>query len=171
MNSQEANTMENILAGDTLSVRAVGYMQPVFLSANISVIGRSNSSTAASFVNLKSARPDPVQSFVEAVRLKYATQPSHSHSSLPDKPIIISTKEVQEVGFDKIRTKLAQLQTLRIVLVDGLGINKAEAPEDSIERDCPMIVELDLSRNLFDGWGEIVKICKKLNDLQTLKLK
>lgn len=88
-----------------------------------------------------------------------------------DIPIIISTKEVQEVGFDKIRTRLAQLHELRIVLVDGLQVNKAEGLEDSIKRDCPMIVELDLSRNLFDGWGEIVRICKKLDDLQTLKLK
>jgi hypothetical protein len=124
----------------------------------------------ASFVNVKSARPDPERSFVEAIRYKYATEPTGS-SSMLDIPIIISTKEVQEIGFDKIRTRLAQLHQLRIVLVDGLQVNKAEALEDSIERDCPMIVELDLSRNLFDGWGEIVSICKKLNDLQTLKLK
>lgn len=56
-------------------------------------------------------------------------------------------------------------------MVDGLGINKAEGPEDSIERDCPMIVELDLSRNLFETWVEIIKTCKKLKDLQILKLK
>lgn len=135
-----------------------------------SAIGRSSSSTAGSFINLKTARPDPEQSFVEAVRQKYATEPPITSSTL-DRPIIISTKEVQEVGFDKIRSKLAQLSELKIVLVDGLRISKAEAPEDSIERDCPMIMELDLSRNLFEGWEEIINICKKLNNLQTLKLK
>jgi hypothetical protein len=63
------------------------------------------------------------------------------------------------------------LNELKIVLVDGLRVSKAESSEDSIERDCPMIVELDLSRNLFHGWTEIINICKKLKDLQTLKLK
>lgn len=105
------------------------------------------------------------------MREKYATELSHANFSIPEKPIIISTKEVQEVGFDKIRTRLAQLSELRIVLVDGLRITTAEGPEDSIERDCPRIVELDLSRNLFESWAEIVNICEKLKDLQSLKLK
>lgn len=116
-------------------------------------------------------RPDPKQSFVAAVRQKYAIEPSHGNFSNPEKPIIISTKEVQEVGFDKIRTRLAQLNELRIVLVDGLRISNAEGPGDSIEHDCPMIVELDLSRNLFEDWQEIINICKKLKSLQALKLK
>lgn len=47
----------------------------------------------------------------------------------------------------------------------------AEGPQDSIERDCPMIIELDLSRNLFGSWVEIINVCKRLKDLQTLKLK
>ena len=136
-----------------------------------SVIGKNSSLTAGSFVNQKAVRPDPEQSFVEAVRHKYATEPSHANFSIPEKPIIISTKEVQEVGFDKIRTRLAQLNELRIVLVDGLRISTAEGPGQAIERDCPMIVELDLSRNLFEDWVEIINICKKLKDLQTLKLK
>lgn len=149
----------------------VEYFETEAVRVNIITIGRSSSPTAASFVNLKSARPDPEQSFVEAVRQKYATEPDHSSSSVLDRPIIISTKEVQEVGFDKIRTRLAQLHELRIVLVDGLLINRAESPLDSIERDCPMIIELDISRNLFEGWKEIINICKKLKNLETLKLK
>lgn len=134
-------------------------------------IGNSNSPNAGSFVNLKTARPDPEQSFVEAVREKYAADPFHAASAINDRPIIISTKEVQEIGFDKIRTRQGQLNELKIVLVDGLRISKAESSEDAIERDCPMIVELDLSRNLFRGWVEIIKICKKLKNLQTLRLK
>lgn len=138
----------------------------------ISVVGMSSSQTAGSFVNLNSARADAEQSFVEAVRQKYATDLSaQPNYSVTNKPIVISSKTVEEVGFDKIRARLAQLHELRIVLVDELGINKAEAPGDSIRRECPKIVELDLGRNVFDGWGEIVRICKELDDLRTLKLK
>lgn len=85
---------------------------------------------------------------------------------------MISGKKVaEEVGFDKIRAQLAQLHELRIVLVDGLQVNSAEKPENTIRNVCPKIAELDLSRNLFESCKEIVCICGELDNLRTLKLK
>jgi hypothetical protein len=135
-------------------------------------IGASKSSTAASFLNRQKAQPLPEQSFVAAVRQKYATEvTARTSSGHSTKPIEISGKEVQEVGFDKIRLQQAQLHELRIVLVDGLRIKQATSEDEDIMRDCPKIVELDLSRNLFEGCEAIVSICRQLGDLQGLRLK
>ncbi|KAL5365621.1 hypothetical protein BJX96DRAFT_169251 [Aspergillus floccosus] len=97
-----------------------------------------------------------------------------------DKPIEISGKVVEEVGFDKIRKQLAELQELKIVLLDGLrvaGVFSREAiPEQydaalqEIEQTCPKIVELDLSRNLINRWMEVACICSRLKRLRKLKL-
>ena len=85
---------------------------------------------------------------------------------------MISGKKIaEEVGFDKIRARLAQLHELKIVLVDGLQVICAEKPDRRIRDVCPKIVELDLSRNLFDSCKEIMHICMKLEHLRTLKLK
>ena|SRR5579871_6607193 len=134
-------------------------------------VGRSTSKSAASFV--RPARvADTAQSFVEAVHQKYASEISERHDALfAESHIEISGKVVEEVGFDKIRQQLAQLQELKIVIVDGLRINRAEKDERKIREVCPKIVELDLSRNLFINWEEIMKICRELENLRVLRLK
>lgn len=101
--------------------------------------------------------------------------------------IEISGKVVEEVGFDKIRRKLAQLHELRIVILDGMRIAFAEtvaapgsgspiAPSGaeaggSIREVCPRVVELDLSRNLFTRFGTVVDICSSLDELKSLRVK
>lgn len=87
------------------------------------------------------------------------------------KEIEISGKIVYEVGFDKIRAQLAQLHELKIVLVDGMRIAQAETEDKKIRKVCPKIVELDLSRNLFQTCEEIIKICAELDNLRSLRLK
>lgn len=85
--------------------------------------------------------------------------------------MISGAKFAEEVGFDKIRAQLAQLHELKIVLVDGLQVDHAENPNRRIRDVCPKIVELDLSRNLFESCSEIIHICGELDNLRTLKLK
>ncbi len=81
--------------------------------------------------------------------------------------IHISGKTVEEVGFDKIRRQLAELQELRIVVLDGACIATVES--DLGEQNLK-IVELDLSRNLFESWHDITAICSSLVNLQSLRL-
>lgn len=91
-------------------------------------------------------------------------------------------KVVEEVGFEKIRKQLAELQELKVVLLDGLriaGILADESQDESryseelqkIGRTCPKITELDLTRNLIYRWRDVHDICKQLKKLKSLKLK
>ena len=60
------------------------------------------SKTVASFV--RPTRPaEPPQSFLDAVREKYASEATRGF--VPAKEIVISGKVAEEVGFDKIRTQ------------------------------------------------------------------
>lgn len=134
--------------------------------------------------------PDIPIGFRHAVRAKYASSESaanpssHDATVQPDaghKPIEISGKVVEEVGFDQIRKKLAALQELKIVILDGMRVlgvfvgreEECDREEEKqlIRKTCPKITELDLSRNLISDWREITDICEQLDDLRILKLK
>lgn len=120
---------------------------------------------------LTTRKCDAEQSFVEAVHQKYATDVANQPFLVPlDDPIEISGKVVEKVGFDKIRQKQAQLQELKIVLVDGFRINKSKT-DIEVRDTCPKIIELDLSRNLFESLGPILEICGELTNLRSLRLK
>ena len=128
--------------------------------------------------------------FLEALRAKYASdgavaQFSNGHIGPNEQVIEISGKIVEEVGFEKIRKQLAELQELRIVLLDGLRIAGLSAQPwslssgdaewldelDHIAKACPSITELDLSRNLLESWIDVVGICRALPNLRVLKLR
>lgn len=138
------------------------------------VLARRGSINAGSFVRPTRA-PDAVESFVEAVHRKYASEEierqDEQNELIKKKEIEISGKVVYEVGFDKIRKQMAQLDELKIVLVDGMRIVQAETEGKRIRDTCPAITELDLSRNLFQSCGEIIKICAQLDHLKSLRLK
>jgi len=108
---------------------------------------------------------------VEAVHRKYGTADNSGNNSNPESIHTISGKVVEEVGFDKIRRQLAQLQELKIVIVDGACINTVETTSLRIRDVCPKIVELDLSRNLFERFEDVVKICGELDGLRSLRIK
>ncbi|KAI9644933.1 hypothetical protein NHQ30_006967 [Ciborinia camelliae] len=144
--------------------------------------GLSKAPTPASFIR-PTRKPDPEQSFVEAVFHKYASGDGIS----PDKQIVISGKVAEEVGFAKIAEQQARVHELKVVLVDGQCINRAHtelhtmgayatsaiptrAVDLTIGEACPSIIELDLSRNLFEALGEVEKICEQLKNLKTLRL-
>ncbi|KAF3895105.1 Tubulin-specific chaperone E [Trichophyton interdigitale] len=149
---------------------------------------RNNHPTAGSFVRL--TRPsDKSLSFLEGAHEKYVSELPVFHSSFKgdhvvedymSKPIEISGKIVEEVGFDEVRKQLAALHELRILILDGLRINGVLAGPDvsdnrekeleKIKHTCPKVMELDLSRNLIRRWCEIVDICAQLPELKILKL-
>jgi hypothetical protein len=134
--------------------------------------GQSPSPTAASFVRTTRVN-DKEQSFLEAVHSKYAAYGISEAMETVDQ-IEISGKVVEEVGFDKIREQQSQLHELKIVLVDGMRINTAQyEPRRHLEISvvCPSIVELDLSRNLFERFQQIADIIGQLVELRKLRLK
>jgi hypothetical protein len=106
-------------------------------------LGHHPSSTPASFIR-PTRKPDPANSFTQALKFKYASDPLSSNFQDPDvhivfntqprdhaqtsndpsigrkQPIKFSGKVAEEVGFDKIRKQLSRLEELRIVILDGL---------------------------------------------------
>ncbi|KAI1803357.1 RNI-like protein [Daldinia bambusicola] len=124
----------------------------------------SKSATAASFV--RPTRPiEKPQSFVRAVTQKYASELEKTIE------IRFSNKVAEEVGFEKIQRKQAQLSELRAVIVDGARIATAYLEGDSSIRETfPKIIELDLSRNLFQKAETAVAICSELPVLRSLRL-
>ncbi len=124
---------------------------------------------------MRPTRPaDRPRTFVEAVYDKYASEVTAGQVPVrPGREIVISGKVAEEVGFDKIRRKLAQVGELRIVLLDSTCVASAGGVdgEKSIRETCPRIAELDLSRNLLAHLGTVVHICRQLNDLTSLRVK
>ena len=160
------------------------------LARLIHILGKSKQPTAGSFVRPSRASDKP-RGFLEALREKYAsglervsTKQALGGTASDDsrhKPIEISGKVVEEVGFDKIRKQLAELQELRIVLLDGLCVAGAlpyaaeheeiEKARREIQQTCPKITGLDLGRNLLTSWTDVQGICAQLKGLNLLKLK
>ncbi len=138
--------------------------------------------TPASFV--RPTRPaNAPRTFLEAVRAKYASEAAGlAADQAKDSPkhgrqIVISGKVAEEVGFDKVRRQLAQIDTLRVVILDGMCVASAGDDDDddstavsSIRTACPSIAELDLSRNLFTDLATVAAVCRELPGLWNLRL-
>lgn len=185
---REASIQENIKESAILHVFQIpvsGTFQDDALTCSL---GKSNHPTAGSFV--RPSRPsDPPLSFIEALRAKYASEDeselvwtSNPIGTASQEAIEISGKVVEEVGFDKIAKQFAELQELRIVLLDGLRVtgvlSSYEQPESQvleaaqeIAKSCPNIEELDLSRSLLSNWRHVWDICNPLKGLKKLKVK
>lgn len=127
--------------------------------------GRSASPTAASFIRPSRPSDQPTR-FLEALKNKYASASAEDITATANE-IHISGKTVKEVGFEKIRQQLAELQELRVVMLDGACI---AAVDSDLDEQNLKISELDLSRNLLESWYEITTICKSLRCLQSLRL-
>ncbi|TWU77106.1 hypothetical protein ED733_008200 [Metarhizium rileyi] len=131
----------------------------------------SRSSTAASFV--RPTRPkDDSQDFLSALREKYLSDPEQGRNGKSGAQVVISGRKVaEEVGFDKIWEKLAQVKDLKIVILDGMRIAVARQDGgDSIAETCPSISHVDLSRNLLETIGPVVDICAELKALRRLSI-
>lgn len=102
----------------------------------------------------------------------------------PNQPIRFNGKIAEEVGFDKIRKQLAQLEELKYVILDGMRMWRPEVRQVSrshsdlewphgatdIGSACPKTYELDLSRNLFEEWREVAAICEQLDRMRSLRV-
>ncbi|GAP83592.1 putative tubulin-specific chaperone e protein [Rosellinia necatrix] len=125
---------------------------------------RSRSATPASFIRPTRPAEAPV-SFIAALQDKYTAELANNVA------IQFSGKVAEEVGFAKTRSKQAQLSELRYAVLDGTCIATAYNEGDpSITETCPKVVELDLSRNLFQKVGLVVPICSALPRLRELRL-
>jgi len=126
---------------------------------------------------VRPSRPaDKPQSFIAALYEKYATENGNTGAQRnPEIEIVYFGKKVaEEVGFDKIRRQLARVDELKIVILDGMCIAWDVQFEDggrTIKESSPIITELDLSRNLFESFPTVVKICRELSELKSLRLK
>ncbi|KAH8883993.1 RNI-like protein [Thozetella sp. PMI_491] len=135
---------------------------------------KSSSATAASFV--RPTRPaDQPQAFVSALQQKYAGDAGSADA--PGKQIVISGKVAEEVGFEKIRRKQAQLSELKVVILDGAKVvspypvgGAGKEKTQTIRDTCPKVTDLELSRNLFTRLGTVVEICSELEHLRTLRI-
>ncbi|GAB7338979.1 hypothetical protein MBLNU457_5648t1 [Dothideomycetes sp. NU457] len=135
--------------------------------------------TAASFIRATAAS-DSSRSFLQALREKYvsdgsATGQAGSSTSLEgQKTVFISGKEVEELGYDKISRRQAQLHDLRIAIVDDMMIAERSKPADpeatSLSDLLPNLLELDLSRNLYEDASVVLQMCIRLPSIKTLTL-
>ena len=146
--------------------------------------GVSKHPTAASFI--RPTRPaDPRYTFLRALRRKYVDGETTRSGLDGDgnvskytqgRQLHISGKLVEEIGFDKAQAQLADLQHLRLVVLDGMRVARADegARHMSVEeagcirRTCPEIVDLDLGRNLFEEWEDVLDIAAQLGKLKNL---
>lgn len=153
------------------------FLQPnLLLHTFSSATGLNKTSTAGSFI--RPSRPaDASLGFLEALRKKYASGSEPKEKATSEDEIRISGKTVEEVGFEKIRSQLANLQELQIAILDDLRIAHLEgrirkiSTSNEIDAHDLKIVELDLSRNLLESWMGIAAICAPLKSLRSLKLK
>ena len=146
-----------------LSLYATAFI--VCMDSYFNESGRSTSTTAASFIR-PSRTSDQPASFFQAFQKKYASTSAEDIMATSNE-IHISGKTVEEVGFEKIRQQLAELQELRIVVLDGACISHINS---DLDKRNLKIVELDLSRNLLESWSDITAICKSLDFLRSLRL-
>ncbi|KAK8048631.1 tubulin-specific chaperone [Apiospora phragmitis] len=128
---------------------------------------KSKSPTAASFVR-PTRTAEPPRSFVAALKEKYTAELATGGIE-----IRFSGKLAEEVGFEKIRRKQANLAELKHVILDGSRVARAYDDEEGdgrIADTCPKVINLELSRNLFTHLGTVVGICSELPGLRNLRL-
>ncbi|KAF2862823.1 L domain-like protein, partial [Piedraia hortae CBS 480.64] len=128
----------------------------------------SPSPTCASFIPLtKPLRWDEGQSFLSALRAKYEGE---GHFA----PVRISrSKVVEEVGVEEFAKLEGRLAGSRDLVLDGMGISHAfsgEREKGEVGMLCARVEHLDLSGNLIEGLGEVVKLVDALPKLRSLVL-
>lgn len=117
---------------------------------------------------MRPTRPaEPPRSFISALQDKYTGEVSAASAHIK-----FSGKIAEEVGFQKIQRKQANLAELKFIIVDGTRIAYPYTEgEPRIAETCPKAVELDLSRNLFTNLGAVVEICSELPAVRLLRIK
>ncbi|KAI8989734.1 hypothetical protein BD414DRAFT_414676 [Trametes punicea] len=108
--------------------------------------------------------------FLTALSVKYVDVPRGDVSS---ERIVLGSSggaiEVEAIGLDKVRSKLARLERLREVSLDNECVSKSD-PSGEVGRTCPGIRGLDLSKNLIPDWDVVAAITVELRELRSLSL-
>ncbi|KAG8856907.1 hypothetical protein FRB91_012014 [Serendipita sp. 411] len=131
---------------------------------------QSRSPTGASFLRPSAPSLHFGRTFIAALREKYLED---LHATSIKEAIVLGSSdgaiEVEAVDMNKVRNKFAQLEKLKEVGLENYMISKA-GPAGEIKAVCPNIRRLDLSRNLFASWSEIIEIVEQIHALESLTL-
>lgn len=85
--------------------------------------------------------------------------------------VYFSSKQAEEVGFQKFAKRQAALQGIHVLILDHMRLQYKNSDEDEVIRDvCKDISELDLSCNLFESLQEILRLVTLLPKLVHLVL-
>ena len=121
---------------------------------------------------MRPTRPSDIPvSFVAALKAKYVEEEPEA-SDAPYSQIKFAGKVAEEVGFDKVRRQMAQLDELKMAILDGVHMAFArQESEPAVVQVSPKLTHIDISRNLFENLGPVVEICKDLPSLKKLAIK
>ncbi|OAQ97006.1 hypothetical protein LLEC1_06364, partial [Akanthomyces lecanii] len=145
------------------------YFQCKYRYMTTAATSASESATAASFVRPTRPSDTPV-SFVAALKAKYVEQEPEA-SEAPYSQVKFAGKIAEEVGFDKVRRQMAQLDELKMAILDGVHMASArQEGEPAVAHVSPKLAHIDISRNLFENLGPVVEICKDLPSLKKLAI-
>ncbi|KAK3075556.1 hypothetical protein LTR53_000994 [Teratosphaeriaceae sp. CCFEE 6253] len=128
---------------------------------------RSNSSTCASF--LRPNQPwDEARTFLEALREKYVPKTF----STANEAIYFSSKQAEEIGFEKFSRRQAELRGIHAIVLDRMRIRHCSSDLDAnaIAEVCQEITDLDIGGNLLESLDEVYDLCRRLPKLRSLTL-
>ncbi|KAK1076651.1 hypothetical protein LTR33_008762 [Friedmanniomyces endolithicus] len=128
---------------------------------------RSKSPACASFLRPKQPW-DEQRTFLDALRGKYVSQTS----AADQEAIYFSSKQAEEVGFDKFARRQAELRGIFVIVLDRMRIRHRadDRAVDAIADMCQEITELDVGGNLFETLSEVYDLCRRLPKLRSLTL-
>ena len=85
--------------------------------------------------------------------------------------VYFSSKQAEEIGFDKFAKRQAALQGIHVLILDRMRIGHVTNGEDDIIRDtCKDITDLDIGGNLFESLDEVLSLIILLPKLVHLTL-
>ncbi|XP_030765565.1 tubulin-specific chaperone E [Sitophilus oryzae] len=114
------------------------------------------------------------RSLIEAIIVRYSGQESDLMKRIHEQQLISLQKSIKApfiefVGFEKVSTKQSNFEALGIVSVRLQNVSFIGEPNE-LGRLCPNIREIDISRNLFTSWADVLNICQQLPQLYWLNI-
>lgn len=132
--------------------------------------GRSTSPAAASFLR-PNQQWDLPQSFLRALTKKYMS--ASTHDTTRAEHVYFSGKQAEEIGFSKFSERQSQLKGIHVLVLDRMAIRRRfgdETEDAEIREVCKEITDLDLSRNSFESFEEVVQLASLFPKLRSLAL-
>ncbi|XP_075718642.1 tubulin-specific chaperone E isoform X2 [Rhinoderma darwinii] len=117
--------------------------------------------TGGSFLRPKKA--DFGVNFLTALTKRYG--PSNDWNEA----MVIGKKTVELVGFESVQVEQSQLNTLFDISIHDCAVSDA-GQKGEIQRSCPNISTLNLSKNLLSSWENVADIAFQLKKLKTIDL-